>query len=184
MASGPTSDELLEITNSFEILDSEELLVNEDEMYFRQCSPSDAFWDSERNEPSYKLFQPHPITDEGKLSGTRSTKCSPARAYEERLKMTELLGRGGTRGTWQISVQHIQRCGFRAIDDSALVTPPPTGHTYLDMRALNHLPDEMSKREKKNYAKRIQGYLANVSVQAYPPRTLFDELESDSDLAA
>lgn len=177
---GITTEDLSVATSAFYLEDEELVLEEGSEVYLRQCCPAEAFWDNATNEPSHQLFMLS-SSDEGKLSGSRESKCTPERAYEERRGMDP--NNPKTRGTWGLKVAEIESVGLRAVDDSYYVEAPPTGHTYIDMRALESVAffEGLTKRQRKAYCKLLQIELvafASARGRLYPNKNLFDELSA------
>ena len=115
-------------TPPFVDLEAGEMALDDpEELYWRQCPP--AFVEND-GVPSVQMFD-ESTGDEGKLSGARSNKASAELAYEERLAQDK-----PTSGTWGVTVQEIANAGSRAVDDEALHSDAPTGHTYIDYRHL------------------------------------------------
>lgn len=88
-----------------------------------------------------------------------------------------------TRGTWGLKVAEIESVGLRAVDDSYYVEAPPTGHTYIDMRALESVPffEGLTKRQRKAYCKLLQIELmafASARGRLYPHQDIFDVLSA------
>lgn len=123
------------------LLPGEELLENPDEHYLRQCSPMHF----SEGQVSQLLFR-QSSQDGGKLSGSRSSKCTPEEAYEFRVNT---LGKPSA-GTWGIMVGDIVGASSRVVDDSASASAPPPpippGHAYLDFRHVKAKAEERRLR--------------------------------------
>jgi hypothetical protein len=119
----------------------EELLVDPDELYLRQCSPLH-FSDGQVSDLLFKQSS----QDGGKLSGSRSSRCTPEEAYEFRVKT---LGKPSS-GTWGVTVGDIVGAMSRVVDDSGSESAPsapiPPGHAYLDFRHVKAKADERRLR--------------------------------------
>lgn len=117
-------------------------LLDVDEQYFRQCHPSFI----EDGLPSTMMFRDFP-RDQGKLSGSRSSKTTEDQAYYFHTTSLELE----SAGTWAVSVEEVQGSGSRVVDDSDSAIGPdpcPPGHSYIDMRPL-------SKGDRKRLRNRL-----------------------------
>jgi hypothetical protein len=122
-----------------ELVTGEELLSDAAETIWRQCAPG--HFDKRTGKPSDEMFRATDA-DHGKMSGARSSKATAEQAYRHR---TEVLKKPSA-GSWGVSVAEIKKVNSRAVDDSILQPPPPPepppGHTYIDVRHLDHLDKE------------------------------------------
>lgn len=139
------------------LLPGEQLLENPDEHYLRQCPPMH-FSDGQVSQLLFKQSS----RDGGKLSGSRSSKCTPEEAYEFRVNT---LGKPSA-GTWGIRVRDIVGASSRVIDDSASEGGPPPpippGHAYLDLRHVKAKAEERRLRS-------MLTIIANRSGPAFQP---------------
>ena len=146
------------MTTSFWALEAgEEVLSDPDELFYRQC-PEYAFVDGE---PSARIFS-ESSSDQGKLSGARSTKTTAELAYLHRQhngageageSTTPFPDKVTTVGTYALTVEQIGEVStetglaLRAVDDSQILADSaPPGHTYLDQRHLGAKPSNPDKR--------------------------------------
>lgn len=131
----------------------EEVLEDPDEQYLRQCLPQHF----SGGQVSDLLFK-QSSQDGGKLSGSRSSMCTPAEAYDFRVNT---MCRPSA-GTWGIAVGEIEDALSRVVDDSGSVNAPqppvPPGHVYLDFRHLTARIDE----------RRLRSTLAIIANRAGP----------------
>lgn len=146
----------------YALADGEEVLVDLDEIYFRQCPP--AYVDG--GVPSVRMFE-ESSADGGKLSGARSAKTTARDAYEYRVRTGEQVGRPLTAGTWGVTVGEVEDAGSRAVDDSRVLGEgAPPGHTYLDYRHLKDLdkPSRRAVRARLHQAAIVRGRIWPESV--------------------
>lgn len=142
--------------------DGEAQLDDPAELVWRQCAPG--CYDEDTDKPSATMFRPHE-NDGNKLSGARSTRSTARAAYEHRTRVMKKE----SRGTWGVTVEEIETVESRAVDDSALLDPPPAsppGHTYFDLRHLAEAHAERQARER--FRSRLLIFAHNRQRQ-YPP---------------
>lgn len=84
--------------------------------------------------------------DQGKLSGTRSSKQTARGAYEESMVASD--------GTWRVPVGAVSEIGLRCVDDSGCRSddPQPVGHTYVDFRPLGKKQERIKRLEMAQMA--------------------------------
>lgn len=142
--------------------DGEVQLDDEAEIVWRQCAPG--CYDDTTDQPGATMFRPHQ-DDGNKLSGARSSRSSAKDAYEHRTKVMQRE----SRGTWGVTVKEIEQVDSRAVDDSALLDPPPAsppGHTYFDLR---HLAEAHKNRLVRERFRSKLLIFANNRQRQYPP---------------
>lgn len=109
-----------------------------DELLFRSCSPSDAWWDPARDKPSSQLFLPN-SEDGGELSVASSHKTTAKKFHEE---YTVTLGLS-SRGIWAVSSDELSPvAGVKNTNGNDIHLDyfadegktKPTGHCLIDMK--------------------------------------------------
>lgn len=145
---------------------TKEPMQTEEHLFFRNCSPSEAWWDEENDRPSSLLFFPTP-KDGGMLSVASSTDVSPAEHFED---FTENLGLS-SRGVWAVSETETNPVCDPVLPAGSEISLPaiadpgpdkPIGHCLLDMT-------ELSKKMQKRVSRILARY-ASVRGQLYPSR--------------
>ncbi len=135
----------------------EELIEDEDEIYFRQVNPK--YFDGV--EVSAQAFDTS-SKDAGKLSGARSSEQTAEGAYNDRIAMG-----GPTLGTWGVDARDVWAELSRLVDDSSCPPPDergwPQGHCYLDQR----MPDRPHRRQMRINLARV----ATQKGRLHPPES-------------
>ncbi|MBN0975440.1 MULTISPECIES: hypothetical protein [unclassified Gordonia (in: high G+C Gram-positive bacteria)] len=137
----------------------EVLMTDPDEVFYRQVRINDVDVDNGEVRPlAFKTSS----NDDGKLSGTRSSKRSAEQAFYDR----KTVNPGSTSiGTWGVTVGEVISAGSRCIDDSDCPPPPgsttPPGHCYIDFRGLD-------KTERSDLRDDL-AFFATTNRRLYPP---------------
>ena len=148
-----------------------------DDLFFRSCSPSSAWWDAAQDRPSSQLFTPTP-KDEGMLSVASSGQTTPEVFYKE---FTEVL-KLESRGIWAVSkdelspVENVKDGDGNQIYISAIADPgedKPTGHYLLDLTAYNG-------KKLKKIAQSLRNKAHNRKCVYPVPSTISPQLSASS----